>query len=195
MSIIDIVNEWNFIKGFDEIDRSENFTRPARVELFRFYDDLSEDTGEDIEYDPIAICCDWSEYTEEELVDDFGEPRKVTPNQYRYIINLNERGYFAATIYSINEDGKDVWFADITGSQFREGSEFEGIEKDDGEGIIDELLGQQDKPLCSICLEPDDEPKEEGDTLEDVLNRLEDETTVLQVEHYGGEDTYLVMAH
>jgi len=86
----------------------DNFTQSARVELFHYYEGLSDDIGEHIEFDPIAICCDCSEYSKEEVIEEWGESG------------------------------------------------------------------------------------EEGDTIEDVLYRLEGKTTVLTVEHYGAENTYLI---
>jgi hypothetical protein len=32
---------------------------------------MSEDTGEDIEFDPIALCCEFSEYSLEEFNNDY----------------------------------------------------------------------------------------------------------------------------
>jgi hypothetical protein len=55
------VTQNTFIDRFDEIGRGSNFSREARLALFEYYEQLGEDCGE-IEFDPIAICCDWSEY-------------------------------------------------------------------------------------------------------------------------------------
>lgn len=59
--IIDKLTKSNFIQRFREV-RPDNFTYTGLEALYDYYDDLSEDTGTDIEFDPIAICCDWSEY-------------------------------------------------------------------------------------------------------------------------------------
>lgn len=56
------VSEFTFIDRFDEIGRKDNFTREARRALFEYYEEMEADTGEEIDFDPIAICCDWSEY-------------------------------------------------------------------------------------------------------------------------------------
>lgn len=55
------VTESMFVRGFDEI-RPGQFSRAALLALFEYYDAMEQDTGEEIEFDPIAICCDWSEY-------------------------------------------------------------------------------------------------------------------------------------
>jgi len=70
--IYQTVTEQDFIRAFDDMDRSESFSRQARRVLFEYFDDISDDIGEDIELDPIAICCEWGEYTAEELMISFG---------------------------------------------------------------------------------------------------------------------------
>ena len=70
--IYQTVTEFDFVRAFDDANRSANFSREARRVLFEYYEDLSGDMGEDIELDPIAICCDWCEYTERELLRDYG---------------------------------------------------------------------------------------------------------------------------
>ena len=60
------VTESDFVRAFQSI-RPENFSVPALRELFRYLEELENMIGEQTELDPIAICCDWAEYTEEEL--------------------------------------------------------------------------------------------------------------------------------
>ena len=72
MAIVQTVNADTFIREFDKMDRSENFTTAARYALFQYYDDLSEDIGEDFQLDVIAICCDWSEVDAEQAASEYG---------------------------------------------------------------------------------------------------------------------------
>lgn len=46
------------------------FSYEAITALFEWYDELSE--SGDIEFDPVAITCDWSEYDEDGLFTDYG---------------------------------------------------------------------------------------------------------------------------
>lgn len=55
------VNQHQFIDQFKAI-RPDNFSRAALFALYDYYRDSEESTGEEIEFDPIAICCDWTEY-------------------------------------------------------------------------------------------------------------------------------------
>ena len=59
------VNFNDFVNGFYKINRGEQFTHDALARLYSFYIELSEDLGEPLEFDPIAICCDWAECSEE----------------------------------------------------------------------------------------------------------------------------------
>ena len=55
------LNESEFINRFMAI-RPNQFSREALVALFDYLDKLEDDLGEETEFDPIAICCDWTEY-------------------------------------------------------------------------------------------------------------------------------------
>ena len=46
------------------------FSYAAAQELASYYEDLEEEIGEEIELDPVAIACEWTEYAnDEELVE------------------------------------------------------------------------------------------------------------------------------
>ena len=55
------VTEFDFVNDIMKV-RPDNFTREALYALFDYFEQLENDTGEEIEFDPIAICCDFSEY-------------------------------------------------------------------------------------------------------------------------------------
>lgn len=61
-----------FSNLFDQYNRGDNFSIAARKALFDYYEDLSGDIGESIDIDVIAICCEWAEYTLDELVQEYG---------------------------------------------------------------------------------------------------------------------------
>lgn len=52
----------------------DNFTYAGAVALMEYLDNLSDDIGENIEYDPIAFCCEYSEY------EDLEELQEVYPD-------------------------------------------------------------------------------------------------------------------
>lgn len=57
---------YRFIDLFNQV-RPQQFTHDALIKLFEYYEEL--DTT--IEFDPVAICCEWSEYPQgsEEHID------------------------------------------------------------------------------------------------------------------------------
>lgn len=55
-----------FNEQFRLHDRQDQFTTTALIALFEYYDDISH-----YELDVIALCCDWTEYTEKDLIDEY----------------------------------------------------------------------------------------------------------------------------
>ena len=60
------ITEHEFIDGFKG-SYADSFTYEGKKALFEYFEQLEEDTGFDMEFDPIAIHCDFTEY------DDFAE--------------------------------------------------------------------------------------------------------------------------
>ena len=72
MAIIQTLYETKFVEMLgDWIQEENNFSYDGLEALFRYLDEMSEDTGEDIEFDPIALCCEFSEYSLEEFNNDY----------------------------------------------------------------------------------------------------------------------------
>jgi hypothetical protein len=55
------LTESEFVNRFRAI-RPEQFSTEALRALFTHLEELERDCGEEVEFDPVAICCDWSEY-------------------------------------------------------------------------------------------------------------------------------------
>lgn len=72
--MIDAVTQTEFVDRFVKIDRENNFSYWGRIALFEYFEQYEEDTGEQIEFDPIAICCEYTEYESlDELNDIYGK--------------------------------------------------------------------------------------------------------------------------
>lgn len=65
------INQSQFIDAFASVgradqsqasERSAAFSYEALVALYEYLTERDEETGEETELDPIAICCEWSEY-------------------------------------------------------------------------------------------------------------------------------------
>lgn len=62
MAIIQEIDRYQFVEAFKDYNRENNFSRLGREALYDYLWDLSEDIGENINLDVIAICCDFTEY-------------------------------------------------------------------------------------------------------------------------------------
>lgn len=70
MAIIDTLHEAQFVDEFQKI-RKDNFSIFGLRALFQYLDDLSDEAGGNIEFDPIAFCCEFAEYNLEEFNKDY----------------------------------------------------------------------------------------------------------------------------
>ena len=66
------LNEYQFTQEFKRI-RPNQFSYKGLQALFHWFEDYEYDTGEEIELDVIAICCEYSEYANlKEFQNDYG---------------------------------------------------------------------------------------------------------------------------
>lgn len=56
------VTFYDFIEEFKRCGREEQFTYEGKKALYNYLNDLSEDIGQPVELDIIALCCDYCEY-------------------------------------------------------------------------------------------------------------------------------------
>jgi len=57
------VSRYDFERAFADADRKENFSYAGLDLLFNYFEELEEATGQEIELDVIAICCEYNEDT------------------------------------------------------------------------------------------------------------------------------------
>lgn len=56
------LTEYDFLSAWADSSRAEQFSRDALRALFEWIEDAERDTGEEMELDIIALCCDWTEW-------------------------------------------------------------------------------------------------------------------------------------
>jgi len=66
------INEYSFRDAFHRMDRGNQFSYEGLGILFNELEQYEVDTGEKIELDVIALCCDYSEMTAEEIQNAYG---------------------------------------------------------------------------------------------------------------------------
>jgi hypothetical protein len=76
------INLYEFREAFRTMDRMENFSHAGLKVLFDYLEDYEDSTGESVELDVIALCCDYDEETVQgiadaysvDMLDTYGEP-------------------------------------------------------------------------------------------------------------------------
>ena len=84
------VNQSAFIDAFHNFDRYDQFGYAALSSLFDYLEQLEDDTGEEIELDVIALCCDYSVDTVEDIASNYSIDIEGKP---RYVAGCNMPGY------------------------------------------------------------------------------------------------------
>ena len=65
------INFTTFANTFQNSSRKDQFSYEALELIFDYIEQYESETGEEIEFDTIAICCEWSESTPENIVRDY----------------------------------------------------------------------------------------------------------------------------
>lgn len=72
MAIVQSINSvYQFREAFRLAGREDQFSYEGLEVLFDYLDNLSEDIGEPIELDVVALCCEYYESSVEELIENY----------------------------------------------------------------------------------------------------------------------------
>jgi hypothetical protein len=66
------LNAHDFINEFEKSNRANQFTTQGLFRLYDYFEEYEAETGEDIELDIIAICCEYTESTLQQWAKDYG---------------------------------------------------------------------------------------------------------------------------
>ena len=142
MAIVKTIDENEFVREFDEYNRSDNFSVKSRRELFDWYEEFSYATESgDWELDVIAICCEWGEYTRDELI-----------SEYSYLIDVEdiEREFreenLLSTLTDQNDDTSEVYFVEPLDEDWQ--NELDEI-------IVDEIFEELENNTSVIKVDDD----------------------------------------
>jgi len=68
------INEYQFRDACHKMGRGEQFSYAGLSALYDYLEQYEDDTGQEIELDVIALCCDFTEYDSlAEFREDYGE--------------------------------------------------------------------------------------------------------------------------
>jgi hypothetical protein len=65
------VSRYDFERAFVDAGRKDQFSYEALGLLFDYFESYEEETGQEIELDVIAICCEYSEDTIEDIITNY----------------------------------------------------------------------------------------------------------------------------
>lgn len=71
MAIVQTLDKHSFIDAFMQSSRKDQFSYEALEAIFDYLEEYSNETGEPVELDIIAICCDWEEMTWQEIAQSY----------------------------------------------------------------------------------------------------------------------------
>ena len=94
----DHVNKYAFVDRFRDM-RPDQFSYEGLHALFDYLEDYEEDTGDSIQLDVIAICCDYCEYESiEEFNSDYDHDQEIKTleciEEYTQVIPIPETTRF-----------------------------------------------------------------------------------------------------
>ena len=96
------VNWYEFRDAFTRMGRENNFSYSGLRVLFDYFEQYEEDTGEEVEMDVIAICCEFNESTPDEIRADYGIDADI---------DLMEYLQYHTQVAGVTEDGSIVYAA------------------------------------------------------------------------------------
>jgi hypothetical protein len=70
--MIQTISVYDFRDAFKRCGRGDQFSYEGLELIFDYIEEYEDSTGEQVELDPIAICCEWSEQTFEEIAEQYG---------------------------------------------------------------------------------------------------------------------------
>lgn len=71
MAIVQTLTKSDFVQAFKQSSRKDQFSYEALEAIFEYLEDYSNDTGENVEFDIVSICCDWAEMTWQEVAQSY----------------------------------------------------------------------------------------------------------------------------
>lgn len=93
------LTEGDFMDAFRAYDRVNNFEYDGLRALYEYLTDLEHDTGEEMELDVIAICCDFNRWESlDEYRDNYQDCDTEDPQELDYFVCMIDDGPAFITI-------------------------------------------------------------------------------------------------
>jgi hypothetical protein len=106
-----------FHSRFHDYGRDDQFSPAGLDALYEYLTELEDDCGQEIELDIVGLCCEYSEFTSDELVEEFGY---LVPDDYstdddypHYYEKLLEELQDRTVIIGFENGGKQSYLVQI----------------------------------------------------------------------------------
>jgi len=99
------VDERDFIRAFEDVDRIAEFSNLGLKYLFDYYRELAEDLPGGIGLDPIGICCEWGELSAVDLIREYGYLIDWTEEYRPYDSEAEDCEQFGELIEYLQDNG------------------------------------------------------------------------------------------
>lgn len=70
--MIQTIGKSKFIDAFSNMGRAEQFSYDALCAMFEYIESYEDDSGEQVELDVIALCCEWAEDGAQAIAEQYG---------------------------------------------------------------------------------------------------------------------------
>jgi len=93
------INQNDFIEGFRQAGREDQFSYDGKIALFNYLEELEDSCDMIIEFDVIALCCDYTEYEDlEEYNNNYNNEAETMEEieYYTQVININGTSFIIA---------------------------------------------------------------------------------------------------
>lgn len=89
------VSEYDFQRAFEDMGRSDQFSYKGLKALYEYLERFEEDTGQEMELDVIALCCEFTEYKNlEELQENYTDIEDMEDlEQHTMVIMIDEESF------------------------------------------------------------------------------------------------------
>ena len=87
------INFNNFCDGFPD-SYKDNFSYEGKKALFDYLEEYEDGTGEKMEFDPIALCCEYDEYADfEELQGNYNVENMEDLENHTTVIKIDDNSF------------------------------------------------------------------------------------------------------
>jgi len=100
------VSIYDFRDAFRQYGRADNFSYDGLRVLFKFLEEYEDSTGSEVELDVIALCCEYSEETPEEIAQNYGVDLEDDGNELNNVLDyLHDH----TMVCGVTKDGSIVY--------------------------------------------------------------------------------------